>query len=1309
MLVRFAAAAAWWASAAGLVAVPARAQFFPPPTGELSATVYVDKVDAAARTHLEQVETYLAGQQWDEAIETLRQLQQTHGGKVVNLTPTRYVNLRDYCHLRILQMGPPGLELYRQRVDPTAETWYRQASQRRDATLLARIVDELFCSSWTDQALLALGELALEAGDYDSARRHWERIVPSPPADQPPQRLAMPDTDLSLTDVRARLVLTSILEGSYDRAADELAAFDRLHPGAEGRLAGRKVAYAPVLKSLLEASREWPRAAQTESWSTLGGSPLRQTAAPKLAALGALEWREKLESPPPVDAAIARNLGFRPRRVAEDNDQPLCYHPVVYGQTLLVGGPTGISAYDLATGKPAWRNPIFSDVEGIVGRQRIINRSSIGAPRYTLTVHGDRLYARMGSPLTSQASEVIQSGSPGYIVCLDLKQQGKEMWRRTPPEEGWAFDGTPVADDQRVYAAMRRTDVRPQAHVACFDAETGRPLWSQKVSAAETPARGQVDEVTHNLLTLERGTLYFNTNLGTVAALDGRDGQIRWITQYRRTTHSDLSRPAAQFYRDLTPAVFAAGRLFVAPSDSPSILSLDAATGQMLWETEHAEDAVHVLGVQAGRLLVSGDRLWWIDAETGQVVRRWPDGPNPRGYGRGLLAGSQVFFPCREEIHVFDAASGRPAAPVQLTAQFEGVNGGNLILADERLVLTTANRLRGHELIVFSPYSRLRKKFQEEITAQPLTPLPYVRLAKCEWALGNAAEALDLLQRADVIAAPQRGLEAALVKQLVRRQRFEVWMQRGEERRQAADWDGALADFDLAQSAAPAPTLRLTALLAAADTATAAGHVEAARQKYQALDGDAALRLLPVARDADWTVQAGTLAQSRLEQLDANQSADLVSENGPRQASFAAALPHAPPLASYAAGAGRRLPLRRATDRTWTSPLWALGTAVGQPRQALRYEPSQVQLVSLEDGSALWSAPADQPPLWAGAADGLVVWLTAERACAARAADGAAVWQTPLPRGFPLAHGPGRVTATDDQALTLTVAQGESLLQAALAAGRLVVRQPAVGLVALDTATGATAWSYAPDEGRLSGELVVTEDELLVTLDNPSRIVALDLASGQSRGVWAGAGHPRRAPLPIDGRRVLAVSAVGQIQMWDRIAGQRLWSRELPTPAGAYDPDLLAAAGRVVVYLPGQGLSCWDANDGRLRWRSDLSGDVRATSQSQALAGADDQAVYAVCDSRLRALALDDGRLLWQQPLSDEAAAWRVERLGDSLACWPRWAPGRERLEVWLLSAVDGQLRQQLSLAAAPERARVAALDDRLVIGSPERSWLLAP
>jgi len=53
-----------------------------------------------------------------------------------------------------------------------------------------------------------------------------------------PKRMAYPATDLNLADVRARLVLTSLMEGAPSRARGELAAVTPLHPQPGGRLGG---------------------------------------------------------------------------------------------------------------------------------------------------------------------------------------------------------------------------------------------------------------------------------------------------------------------------------------------------------------------------------------------------------------------------------------------------------------------------------------------------------------------------------------------------------------------------------------------------------------------------------------------------------------------------------------------------------------------------------------------------------------------------------------------------------------------------------------------------------------------------------------------------------------------------------------------------------------------------------------------------------------------------------------------------------------------------------------------------------------
>ena len=268
------------------------------------------------------------------------------------------------------------------------------------------------------------------------------------------------------------------------------------------------------------------------------------------------------------------------------------------------------------------------------------------------------------------------------------------LWGRAS-EDGWAFEGAPVADAENVYIAMRHSEAQPQLHVGCFDAQSGELRWRQFVCAAETPARGMTTEVTGHLLSLQRDTLYYNTNMGVVAALTTGAGRIRWATLYPRVLEGDMLHPPAHVARDLTPCLYHRGTLLVAPADAPHILGIDAACGQILWRTgSEMSDAVQLLGVAGDRLLAAGGKLYWIslkEGEAGRVKHVWPEGAEQLGQGRGALAGDCVLWPTGDKIYVFDAITARPVGQIALAPR--RLVGGNLVPLANGLIVATGNEL----------------------------------------------------------------------------------------------------------------------------------------------------------------------------------------------------------------------------------------------------------------------------------------------------------------------------------------------------------------------------------------------------------------------------------------------------------------------------------------------------------------------------------------------------------------------------------------------------------------------------------------
>lgn len=699
-----------------LLTRPATGQFQFSTRFELSEAVYLQELDNAAHTRLAHLKNYLAAKKWDEALATLRLLSEASGSQLVDQGNRRFVSIATYCDQQLCQLPAEALASHRLTIDPQAKEWYEAGVGSRDEEPLLRIVDQAFVSSWGDDALLALGELALERGDSDSARSYWRMILPAEErvsAGGPPETtatsLTYPDTDIGGADVNARLVLTSILAGDASRAESELADFKRRHGAAKGVLAGRKTVLAQWLESMLTERQSWPAEDPSPNWTTFAGSMERDRVAADSVDVGAKQWEAPLAEVTGNELIVGsspfarRMASVQP--LARRQQRLLSYYPLVIDGLVLFNTSDEIYAYDLKTGSPAWGtdNPVVFRDAAPTPRTRLgFNNATHGYPRYSMTADQGRLYARLGSPLTTTVGDAISSERQSYLVCVDLAAQGRLLWKVGPELEKFAFEGAPICDGDNLYVALRRSDVRPQAHVACYDAETGKRRWIKEICSAETLSRGQYDETTSNLLTLHGDAIYVNTNLGAVARLSKRDGHIDWVKVYRERQVGDAQQLQPYVHRDLTPCVFHRGRIYVAPADNERIYALNADTGELIWDTRYAPDVVHLLGIGGDNLLASGDRLYWINCDSGKLIRYWPDGNMPKGYGRGILAGRLVYWPTREAILVFDQQSGKLERNIDLRGKDELATAGNLLAAEGMLLVASTNRL-----VAYGQYSRV--------------------------------------------------------------------------------------------------------------------------------------------------------------------------------------------------------------------------------------------------------------------------------------------------------------------------------------------------------------------------------------------------------------------------------------------------------------------------------------------------------------------------------------------------------------------------------------------------------------------------
>ncbi|MEO8494549.1 MAG: PQQ-binding-like beta-propeller repeat protein [Planctomycetota bacterium] len=751
----------------------------PPPLPR--PTVSINVVDNATLAHLDRFDALLAEKQWQEAIETIRHLAEISGEQLVPLATAdaasrtdfrRYLPLSAYCQLKLMELttrSPEALALYRQQVDPAALRLFEAARGQRDETTLRELLKKYFASSQADDALLQLGEIALERGDWTAARRDWEQISPLmrfPPhadpkfsefAGQPrwlitrhletdddwnqtlpllqtsdgtSNWLACRDTDLNLAEVNARLTLVSILEGDVPRATAEIELLRRLYSDASGEIAGREGKYVELLQNLLDESQTWPALPREDAWPTFAGSDERQRVAASAFDIPAFpRWQLAL----PSYSSEGEFIGSEGSRVAESSAGLLSFHPIVVGGTVVV--QAGQAETDIVARRISDGGVVFGVDElpaSAIAPPGL--KRSVGVPRFPLSSYGNTVYARVGSFPTGTNVDLRQEREePARIVGLDLASEGRlvvELRLEGPQwDSEWAIDGVPISDGQSLYIALRhRSSVQTENYVACFDARTARLRWRKLIVGAEPAGAERPFELTHTLLTLRGQTLYCNTNLGVVAAIGVKDGAIRWLTEYPRVDfqNENPDRDTRHLFRDLTPCLLYRDLVIVAPMDCDQLLALDANTGIVIWASlaEQAADVVHLLGVGEDTLIASGDYLYWFDVTTGRLLTQFPAPhrslpghakPSPHGYGRGILADKLVYWPTRESIFVFDQRIRRetrgrtPPVARQIDLISHDATGGNLVLTDDSLLIAAENRL-----IVFD---RDEKRIKPELDA----------------------------------------------------------------------------------------------------------------------------------------------------------------------------------------------------------------------------------------------------------------------------------------------------------------------------------------------------------------------------------------------------------------------------------------------------------------------------------------------------------------------------------------------------------------------------------------------------------------
>ncbi|MEW4564335.1 PQQ-binding-like beta-propeller repeat protein [Bremerella sp. JC770] len=559
------------------------------------------------------------------------------------------------------------------------------------------------------------------------------------------------DSDVDPAAVWARLCLASWLEGSGDRAAVELELLQQLHPQAQGYLGGREVNYAQFLAKLLATSPGQHASQSAGRWPTYAGSYARTAEAdlPKRARTYKPNWSVSLETQS-LSRSTGRN-GFGEDRedaqislVAESSEALLSTYPVVLDGNVVVADEERVRAFRIDSGLPSFTSEGSEFYEreeldygafhssgrridfdfNMRGRRRGSPLSAmslklihaLGPDRFTLASDGTKLVARIGTTAIGVPYVQSQFQDPADMVVFDMRKEGKLEARIPPVTElsgPWSFEGTAIIQGDRLYCGMIKSGVRDESAVACFDWTTSQMLWRRTICLTQPYGSGLVADGeygfrSHNLLTLKDGVLYYNTNHGVIAALQADRGDMLWLTRYPRRglIPDQLEMAHSLVQRNVNPCIVTRGLVITMPLDCERLLALDAATGQLVWQTVPGGlDPLHLLGATKEDVLVSGEQLFWVHLPSGKIRAEFPSANQmfrDRGYGRGALVGDQVYWPTRDKIFRLGAQLGEDAGVKEAALPIDllqyGEEGGNIVVADGQMIVASPSRLT-----VYSP------------------------------------------------------------------------------------------------------------------------------------------------------------------------------------------------------------------------------------------------------------------------------------------------------------------------------------------------------------------------------------------------------------------------------------------------------------------------------------------------------------------------------------------------------------------------------------------------------------------------------
>ncbi len=639
------------------------------------------------RKRLVEAEQKIANGSAAEALDELLKILDDAGNDLVTPDGKSFISARHYVHQFLARLPAELLTRYRDRVEEPAAELLKDGQLRRDPVVLHKLLDRYALSRPAEAARLLLAELAMERGDYTAAERNWRALLPLP-------NPVYPGAKTSPADLRAWIILATILSEDRMRAAELLEKYAKDFPDANGKLAGSEGLWTELLQQLLNQPQVNKPPVPDADWVTLGGSSSRSGLA------GGTVPRNWPVRPTWKTAIPTVGAGWNPgssRSPSVGGVKRIAFHPVVLGESVYLTTAGSVYGFDRLSGRI---RTIFNPSNLV---QPTLSAESLRVPSlvdadYSLSASDGKLYLRYGSPeLFPTGTEGVPAPPrPSLLLCLDpslLEEKRALVWKRFPPVPNdipASWEGAPIVENGTIYAVFVRNEGGRTIHaLACYRDSSERPLWVTDLCESTENESGTRNE----LLTRAGRNLIYCSHSGVIAAVQMDSGAHAWSYRYPRIRRY----PSDGRHRDISPAVAADSRVFVAPNDADQLFAFDTESGELLWNAGPIL-IDHLIGASAGKVVAAiagpqrGIRAY--DAVTGSCdfPRGWKNHDDPflPSYGRGFVSDHNIYWPTSAALYVIRLIDGTVAA--------QPVRGphGNLAYAHGTLVVATHNELWGY-------------------------------------------------------------------------------------------------------------------------------------------------------------------------------------------------------------------------------------------------------------------------------------------------------------------------------------------------------------------------------------------------------------------------------------------------------------------------------------------------------------------------------------------------------------------------------------------------------------------------------------